>query len=140
MSEEEAPIDDPVQWGRAELAWVPDGYRLDIPIWLQERASALFESRVLDALRQYHELGDADAHMVEFTPGRHWTDQGGRVGADPAALTIVAPRTLFALDPEDLRSTLSNLARDCQREADEQHARDEEIAESWLQRLRGSPG
>jgi hypothetical protein len=112
-----------------------DGYRLTLTIWLDQRASALFERRVADALRSLDELTDADGLAYEFHGGRISRSERG-ANADPAALSVIAPRTLFAVEPERLRVVLGELAAECKREADEQHERDEEIAEQWLQRVR----
>ena len=128
-------MNDPIQWGRTELGWTPDGYRLTLTIWLDGRASALFERRVADTLRALDDFANDGELAYEFQAGERWRDERG-AGAEPALLTIVAPRTLFAIEPERLRAALSDLAAECQREADEQHERDEELAADWLQRVR----
>lgn len=124
---------DPIQWGRTTLAWSPDGYRLTLTVWLDARASALFEERVGGTLERFGELADGPAP---------WEFEGGYIersehttSAEPAVLTITAPRTLFAVDTAEFRSALSALAHQCRREADEQHQRDEAIANEWLSQL-----
>lgn len=128
-------MNDPIQWGRTELSWTPDGYRLALTVWLDGRGSALFERRVADTLRSLDELANDGELAYEFQAGRRWRDEQG-AGAEAALLTMIAPRTLFAIEPDRLRVTLSELAADCQREADEQHERDEELAAEWLQSVR----
>lgn len=128
-------MNDPIQWGRTELSWSPDGYRLTLTVWLDERASALFERRVPDALRSLDALTDDGNLAYEFQGGSRWRNERG-AGAEPALLTVIAPRTLFAVEPERLRTVLGELAAECQREADEQHERDEEIAAEWLRKIR----
>lgn len=125
---------EPIQWGRAQLSWAPDGYHLTIELWLDERASALFDARVGEALAEFDELG-ADP-VYRFEGGRRWHNASG-AGAEQARLTVIAPRTLFAIEPGRLQDTLGRLATKCELEADEQHGRDQEIAEDWLARLRG---
>lgn len=109
---------------------------MTLTVWRDGRASALSERRLADAFRSLDELVDEGELAYEFQAGRRWRGEQ-RTGADPALLTMIAPRTLFALEPGRLRAALSELAVDCQREADEQqHERDEEIVTEWLQRVR----
>ena len=133
---------DLIQWADATLSWTPAGYRLELDVWIDERASALFEVRLEETLQPFDALDDGDLR-VTFVPaalldvaedGRRSTDH------EPAELEVVAPRTLFAIDPVAFRAALDELAVSCQQEADEQHARDEELARQWLRRLRGTRG
>jgi hypothetical protein len=130
-------MDDPIQWGAANLSWTPDGYRLELPVWLDVRGSAVFEQRLPDLLESFEALKDGPLSF-EFTGGRRWSNETG-AGADPASLTVIAHRTLFAVAPEELHRVLGTAAAESQREADEQHARDQEAATAWLATLRGNP-
>src|SRR4051812_26288289 len=110
-------MNDPIQWGRSSLTWSPPSdYRLTLTVWLAERASAIFEHRLRDALQTFDDLRDA---TYEFDSGA-LTRDGRGTNAEPAILTIVAGRTLFAIPPSKLREVLSALAVDCRLEADEQ--------------------
>lgn len=126
---------DPIQWGRAEVAWTPTGYRLTLPVWLDARGSALFEARVGDLLESLEELGEGAVRVWTFEHG-HIHRTKTEVRADPGLLRITAPRTLFALEPARLQDVLGALAATCRREGDEQQDRDEEIAGDWLGRVR----
>ncbi|MCD6726894.1 MAG: hypothetical protein LT070_06595 [Solirubrobacteraceae bacterium] len=87
--------------GTFPLSWTPDVYRLTLTVWLDVRASALFERRLQDALASFEELADSQADF-EFRGGAINRDECGTT-AEPATLTIVADRTLFAIAPEQLR-------------------------------------
>jgi hypothetical protein len=127
-------MDDPIQWRRSEFRWSPPAnYRLSLTVWLAERASALFEERLSHALGLFEELSDAGARY-EFRGGTLTRDDRG-ANAEPAILTIVADRTLFAIKPARLLEVLGGLAAECRREADEQQERDDEIAKDWLREL-----
>lgn len=127
-------MSDPIQWPNSNLEWTPDGYCLSLVVWLDQRASALFERLIEAALTELDSLAEEDFEL-EFTGGARWKTATG-AESKPAQLTIIAPRTLFAVDPEALGRTLRALAARCQEEADEQHERDEQIASDWLKRLR----
>lgn len=123
----------PIQWGAANVAWTVDGYELGVPVWLDERASALFAQRVGPALE---EVFDSDDEFeATWSGGRIESSQRG-TSAEPGVLMIVTGRTLFAVPPERLAEVLTPLALACRTEADEQHARDEELAKDWIERLR----
>jgi hypothetical protein len=125
-------MNDPIQWGRSDLAWSPPAvYKLTLTVWLAERASALFEHRLRDALASFEDLREAS---YEFRGGTLTRDARG-ANAEPAILTIISDRTLFAIEPARLREVLGPLAADCRREADEQQERDDEIAKQWLREL-----
>lgn len=124
-----------VQWGKTELAWAPDGYRLTLTVWIDVRASMLFEQRLPEALQRFEEFADSGEFRYEFAGGGRWQTERG-ADSEAAVLTIIAPRTIFAIDPEKLRIAFDDLASTCQAEADEQHERDEEIAEDWLAKVR----
>jgi hypothetical protein len=127
-------MDDPIQWRRSEFTWSPPAhYKLTLTVWLAERALALFEQRLPDALASFEELTEAGA-SYEFRGGTLTRDERG-ASAEPAVLTIIADRTLFAIKPARLLEVLGGLAATCRREADEQQQRDDEIARDWLREL-----
>ena len=130
-------MNDPIQWQGAVLTWAPDGYRLKLKVWLDTRASALFEQSLPAVLERLDALGE-DGPRYEFEPGERWDDERG-AGAEPALLTIIAPRTLFAVEPDRLREDLGALAARARDEAEEQRRRDDDIAAHWLTRLRTPP-
>lgn len=126
---------NPIQWGRTHLDWTPDGYRLVLTILLDERAAALFESRLAGVLESFEALLDDDL-LYDFASGA--VENFPRVGFNTqhATLAIIAGRSLFAVDADRFRRELTDLAVSCRREAEEQQQRDEEIAEGWLAKLR----
>lgn len=77
-----------------------DGYRLTLTVWLDVRASALFERRLQDALASFEELADSQADFAFRGGAINRAERG--TNAEPATLTIVADRTLFAIAPEQL--------------------------------------
>lgn len=131
-------MNDPIQWGRSELTWSPEGYRLKLSVWLDVRASALFERGLPAVLDGFAELFDDGKLTWEFEGGHRWANETG-AGSEPGSLVLLAPRTIFAIDPERLRAALRDLAVSARKEADEQQARDQEIAEAWLKDLRSAP-
>ncbi len=129
-------MDNPIQWSRTHLDWTPEGYRLVLTIRLQERAAALFESRLAGLLESFEALLDDDL-LYDFASGA--VENAPRVGGyntGHATLAIIAGRSLFAVDADGFRSALTELAVTCRREAAEQQQRDEEIAKDWLAKLR----
>jgi len=125
---------DPVQWGRSNLAWTPEGYKLRLTIWLDQRGSALFASKVGDTLAGFQDLEGAEARWI---PGSI-THDAKSTEAEPGELEITADRVLFAIAPADFRRAVTDLALACRREGDEQQARDEELAAEWLTQLRAA--
>lgn len=130
-------MDDPIHWGRTLLDWTPDGYRLVLTIRLQERAAALFESRLAELLQSFEALLDDDL-LYDFASGSVENFPRAGFNTDHATLAIVAGRSLFAVDADSFRTALTDLAVTCRREANEQQKRDEELAEEWLAKLRNS--
>ncbi len=128
-------MDDPIHWGRTHLDWTPEGYRLVLTIRLRERAAALFESRLAGLLESFEALLDDDL-LYDFASGAVPNVPRANFSTGHATLAIIAGRSLFAVDADNFRTALTELAVTCRREADEQQQRDEEIAEGWLAKLR----
>lgn len=137
-----------IQWGRVTLDWTPpDVFVLTVPIWLDERGSALFGNElrtIIDALndlhpgryaRDYDEDSEEVVQDHDFDPGSRTQNARG-ADSEPAMLRLWTTRNIFLIKPERLRAVLDEVATRCDSRAEEARASDEGLARGWLDRLR----
>jgi hypothetical protein len=127
----------PILWGRTETMWTPHGYRIQLVVMIDQRASHLLADELDDALREIGQQMPAGAARItsEIQPG--FTEKhGGGTRAEPAFITLRVPRDLFEIvHPDTFRDLLDRAAIAARAEGDRQHQADAELLRPWRERL-----
>lgn len=127
-------MDDPIQWGKANIAWSrDDGYTLRLPLWVDARTLALREDVLFQAIRQAMPGRSRVAIYIEAMV-RHEDSEGA--SADPGQIVISTDTVIGVTEARELRDEIKEALDGAIEEAERAVAADEAAAQEALAILR----
>lgn len=127
-------MDDPVQWGKANITWSrEDGYTLRLALWADNRALSLREDKLVEVIKVA--LPGRTQVAVSIFPMEVERGSEGS-SADPGEIAISTETMISLSEAARLREGITETLRGAVAEAERVIAEDEASAKSVLSILR----
>lgn len=127
MSEQAQDEASPLQWGAASIVWTREGHVLAVPMWLDDRATLLFEDAISPA--------PLEADWT-FEPAV-WSKSKAGTDVKHGWLMIRSRTLLVDLNPLPFRKEMDNAARAARTQAKLEQQSDEGDIAAIMEVLRG---